>query len=56
VDGRKLTIRATPTRGRDGSSKRPVNTGARKPKEVAATVGTEYLGYIDGPQTVLVKK
>jgi serine/threonine-protein kinase len=56
VDGRKLTIRATPSRGRDGSSKRPVNTGARKPKEVAATVGTEYLGYIDGPQTVLVKK
>jgi hypothetical protein len=55
VDGRKMTIRATPNLGR-GGSKKPLNTGARKSKEVAATVGAAYLGYIDRAQTVLVKK
>jgi serine/threonine protein kinase len=55
VDGRKMNIRATPNFGR-GGSKKPLNTGARKSKEVAATVGAAYLGYIDGAQTVLVKK
>jgi hypothetical protein len=44
VDGRNVAIRATQARRRDGSSKRPVNTGA------------EYLGYIDGSNTVTVKR
>jgi serine/threonine-protein kinase len=55
VDGQKVALRATPDR-RDGSSKRPVDTGGRKPKEVAAAAGAEYVGYIDGTNTVMVKK
>jgi class 3 adenylate cyclase len=55
VDGQKLAIRATPTRASDGSSKRPVDTGVGKSKDVAASAGTRYWGYIDGPQTVSVK-
>jgi serine/threonine-protein kinase len=47
VDGRKVTIRATPKPNRKGVSKR-----ALKP----ATAGAEYLGYIDGSNTVMVKK
>jgi serine/threonine-protein kinase len=56
VDGRTMNIRATPARRRDGLSKRPVNTSGNKSKLVAAAAGAEYMGYIDGPQTVLVKK
>jgi serine/threonine protein kinase len=47
VDGQKVTIRATPAR-RSGLSKRPVNAGA--------AAGAEYMGYIDGANTVMVKK
>jgi hypothetical protein len=47
VDGRKVTIRATPSHNRNGISKH-----ALKP----ATAGAEYLGYIDGSNTVTVKK
>jgi len=56
VDGQKVTIRATQAARRDGSSKRPVNTGAKKSKSVAAAAGAEYVGYIDGTNTVVVKK
>lgn len=56
ADGRKLSIRATPARAHDGSSKRPVNTSAPKNKGVAASAGAEYVGYIDGPQTVMAAK
>ena len=55
VDGQKVTIRATQARRRDGSSKRPVNTIGGKSKEVAAAAGAEYLGYIDGANTVMVR-
>ena len=55
VDGQKVDIRATPDR-RDGSSKRAVDTGGKKPKEVAAAAGAEYVGYVDGTNTVMVKK
>ncbi len=48
VDGQKVTIRATPARRRGGISKRPVNAGS--------VPGAEYLGYIDGANTVMVKK
>jgi len=47
VNGRKVTIRATPSPNRNGISKRSL-----KP----ATAGTEYLGYIDGSNTVTVRK
>ena len=56
VGGQKVTIRATQAPRRDGSSKRPVNTSARRSKDVAAAAGGEYLGYIDGANTVMVKR
>lgn len=55
VDGQKVALRATPDR-RDGSSKRSVDTGGRKPKGVAAAAGTAYVGYIEGTNTVMVKR
>ena len=56
ADGRKLAIRATPARRADGTSKRNVETGSRKSKEIAASAGTDYIGYIDGAQTVSLRK
>ena len=56
VDGQQVTIRATEVRHRDGSSKRPVNTSARKSKGVAAAAGGDYMGYVDGANTVTVKR
>ncbi len=56
IDGRKLPIRVTLVRNRDGSSKRPVDAGDKKSKDVAADIGTKYWGYIDGAATVSVKK
>jgi len=55
VDGQKVNIRATAVRDRDGSSKRPVNTGAKQ-QAVAATAGAEYLGYTDASNMVMVTK
>ncbi len=58
VDGKKLAIRTEPARGRDKeAAKRPIDSGAKgKTKEVAAGVGSQYVAYIDGNQTVSVKK
>jgi hypothetical protein len=57
VDGRKINIRAEPSRGRDGPAKRPIDAGARgKTKEIAAAAGSQYVGYIEGDQTVSVRK
>jgi hypothetical protein len=56
VDGQQVTIRATEVRHRDGSSKRSVNTSARKSKGVAAAAGGDYMGYVDGANTVTVKR
>jgi len=56
VDGQKLAIRATSVAAKDGISKRPVDTGAPKPKGLAASEGTEYRGYIDGAKAVSVKR
>jgi len=33
-----------------------VDTGSRKPKDVAAAAGARYAGYVEGPKTVPVKK
>ena len=57
VDGHKLAVRATLGRRADGPARRPVDTGhGSRAKDVAAPRGTEYVGYIDGPQTVQVRK
>jgi serine/threonine-protein kinase len=57
VDGHKLNIRATPSVPQDGFAKRSVeNPNQKHTKEVAAFAGAEYIGYIDGDQTVQVKK
>lgn len=57
VDGKKLNVRATSGRPGDGVATRPLDTGkGSKPKGVAAVEGTEYVGYIDGEQTVSVSK
>jgi hypothetical protein len=57
VDGKKLHARAEPSHGKNGPAKRPIDSGAKgKSKEVAAVAGSQYVGYIDGEQTVAVKK
>jgi serine/threonine-protein kinase len=57
VDGKKLHARAEPSHGKNGPAKRPIDSGAKgKSKEVAAAAGSQYVGYIDGEQTVAVKK
>jgi len=57
VDGKKLSVRATAGRPSDGPATRSLDTGkGSKPKGVAAVLGTEYIGYIDGEQTVAVSK
>jgi len=57
VDGKKLNIRAEPSRAKDGPAKRPIDAGAKgKSKEVAAAAGSQYVAYIDGEQSVAVHK
>ena len=57
VDGKKLNIRAEPSRGKDGPAKRPIDSGAKgKTKEIAAAAGSQYVAYIEGDQTVSVHK
>jgi hypothetical protein len=56
VDGNKIRVRATSAARADGQSTRPVDTGVKKPKDVAAPAGTEYIAYIDGAQTVPGRK
>jgi hypothetical protein len=50
ADGQRLSIRATPSSAKSGISKRSVDGG--KSKDVASPAGTEYTGYVDGPQTI----
>jgi hypothetical protein len=57
VDGKKLNIRAEPSRAKDGPAKRPIDAGAKgKSKEIAAAPGSQYVAYIDGEQSVSVHK
>jgi hypothetical protein len=56
VDGNKIRVRATSAARPDGQSTRQVDTGVKKPKDVAAPAGTEYIAYIDGAQTVPGRK
>ncbi len=57
VDGKKLAVRALPGRSEEGATVRPFDTGkGSKPKGYLAVQGTVYIGYIDGDQTVAVRK
>ena len=57
VDGSKLSVRAMPSRrGSDG--RRPVEGASlgKHPKEIAAPAGTGFIAYIEGGQTVTIRK
>ncbi len=58
--GQKVRVRATPSPGGAGSGRRAVDSGtyagAKKPKDVAAVAGTQFVVYVDGSQTVNVGK
>ena len=57
VTGKKLKVRATAGKRADGPPVRPVEGANQKhAKDVAAEAGAEYIAYIDGDQTVSVKK
>jgi len=57
VDGKKLAVRAMAGRGEDGVTIRSFETNkGSKPKGYAAVQGTVYIAYIDGDQTVAVRK
>ncbi len=57
VDGQKIPVRASVGRRTDGPTVRPVDTGKyAKAKELAAARGTDYVAYIDGDQTVTLRK
>jgi hypothetical protein len=57
VDGKKLAVRAIPGRSEEGVTVRSFDTGkGTKPKGYAAMQGTVYIAYIDGDQTVAVRK
>jgi hypothetical protein len=57
VDGSKINLRATSGQSTNGPSQRPLEpVGKKPPKELIAPAGTHYIGYLDGSQTVSVKK
>jgi serine/threonine-protein kinase len=58
--GQKLKVRATPTAS-PTPGRRAVDSGAssggrKKPKDVAAIAGTQFVAYIDGNQSITVRK
>ncbi len=54
--GVQLNVRALAARRADGATERQVDTGKSGNKTTAAIQGTEYIGYVDGTQTVNVPK
>jgi serine/threonine protein kinase len=57
VDGKKLNVRAMSGRRAEGPTIRTFETlKGSKTKGLAAAQGTEYIAYIDGEQTVSVRK
>lgn len=57
VDGKKINVRAMAGRRAEGPTIRTFETPKNsKTKGLAAPQGTEYIGYIDGEQTVSVRK
>jgi hypothetical protein len=57
VDGKKVAVRAMAGRGDDGVTIRSFETSkGSRPKGYAAVQGTVYIAYIDGDQTVAIRK
>ena len=55
--GRPITVRALAARKADGVTQRPADNGQKTgSKDIAATQGSQYIGYIDGEQAVTVPK
>jgi hypothetical protein len=53
--GQTISVRAAAQRRSDGPAQRAVEAGTRpSSKDVAASKGTGYIGYIDGAQTIAV--
>ena len=57
VDGKKVNVRAMSGRRADGPTTRSFETTkGSKTKGLAAVQGTEYIAYVDGEQTVSIRK
>ncbi|HEY6391851.1 MAG TPA: protein kinase, partial [Bryobacteraceae bacterium] len=57
ADGQKVNVRSKSGKQSNGPTTRPFDTGKNpKTKGLAASQGTEYIAYIDGDQTVTVRK
>lgn len=56
VDGSKLKVRAVPGRRLDDKAERSIEPAGHRGKELLAPAGSQYLAYIEGDQTVIVKK
>jgi serine/threonine protein kinase len=56
ASGQEIKVRAMAARRSDGPTQRTVDTGKSGTRDFAAVRGTEYLAYVDGPQTVSVPK
>ena len=55
--GHPISVRALPSAKGDGVAQRPVDNGQKTgSKEIAAAQGAQYIGYVDGAQTVTVPK
>jgi serine/threonine-protein kinase len=54
IEGKSIRLRATPAKGLTESSLEA--QGKKAPKDMVAGAGTTYIAYIDGEQTVNVKK
>jgi serine/threonine protein kinase len=53
ADGHPLQLRSTPK----GDARRPVDAGSRKRgKDLLADAGTDYVAYVDGDQSVMIRK
>jgi serine/threonine protein kinase len=56
VDGSKLKVRAVPGRRSDDKAERSIEPAGYRGKELLAPAGSQYLAYVEGDQTVIVKK
>jgi serine/threonine-protein kinase len=55
--GHPISVRALPSAKSDGITQRPVDTSQKTgSKDIAAAQGAQYIGYVDGAQTVTVPK
>ena len=55
--GHALNVRALAARKSDGATQRPAENGQKTgSKDIAASQGSQYIGYIDGEQSITVPK